>query len=75
MHCTVSNLCAVYNMRKVPLAHLNAENKFIILGVANDSFQFNNKTYELYVPDDSMDNPRDCPANWIHVVACVAGKV
>ena len=73
--CLAFVFCAEYNMRKVPLSHLNAENKFVILGVANDVFEFKNKKYELYTPDDEDDNPRDKPSNWMHVVACVAGKV
>ena len=67
--------CAEYNMRKVPLSYLNAESKFVILGVANDVFEYKNKQYELYNPDDEDDNPRDKPSNWMHVVACVEGKV
>ena len=69
---------AEYNMRKVPLSHLNAENKFIILGVANDSFKYKGTQYELYNRDDGddgKDNPHDDPGNWNHVVACVEGKV
>ena len=75
MHCMLSILCAEYNMRKVQLSYLNAESKFVILGVANDVFEFKNKKYELYTPDDEDDNPRNSPANWMHVVTCVAGKV
>ena len=61
----------------VPIAttEMNANDSYLMEGVANDKHYVWTHWQQSLEPDNSTDNPRDFPDNWQHSVAIVKGEI
>ena len=68
-------LAAGFDYKITRVLEMNNHDAYLVDGVANDRYLVGKEWVQPYERDSSLDNPRDNPSNWQHVVAIVKGKI